>query len=89
MRLAEKNMSSSITVMVQKEVAERLAAKVGSKDYGAITAQLNLTSSVEITRSVNRNMFFPPPNVDSAVVKITFDKEKQSLDFSMVRRLIT
>ena len=88
MRLAEKNMSSSITVMVQKEVAERLAAKVGSKDYGAITAQLNLTSSVEITRNVNRNMFFPPPNVDSAVVKITFDKEKQSLDFSRVRRLI-
>lgn len=88
MRLAENNMSSSVTVMVQKEVADRLAAKAGSKDYGAITAQLNLTSTVEIMRNVNRNMFFPPPNVDSAVVKITFDKEKTKQDYQRVRRLI-
>jgi len=61
----------TITVMVQKEVAERLVAAPGTSDYGAITASLGLVADAEITRIVGRQNFIPPPNVDSAVVKIT------------------
>jgi len=89
MRLAEEGLSSCVTVMVQKEVADRLTAKAGTKDYGAITAQLNLTSSSVVTRNVNRNMFFPPPNVDSAVVRIDFDHAKGEDEIvPLTRRLI-
>jgi 16S rRNA (adenine1518-N6/adenine1519-N6)-dimethyltransferase len=60
-----------IVVMVQEEVADRLCAKAGTKDYGAITASVALTYRAEITRRVSRSMFVPRPNVDSAVVKLT------------------
>lgn len=66
----------SVTVMLQKEVAERLTAKAGTKDYGVITAILCYRSDIRITRTVNRALFFPAPEVDSAVVKITPNSEK-------------
>lgn len=60
----------SVTVMVQKEVAERIAAKPGGKDYGVLSVSAQLAGNPKITRIVGRQMFTPPPNVDSAVVKI-------------------
>lgn len=66
----------SIIVMVQKEMGERLIAKPNSKDYGAITVSLNYRCNVSITRIVKRNMFVPAPNVDSCIVKLTFEPEK-------------
>lgn len=60
----------SITVMVQKEVADRLVAAPDCKDYGAITAQINMVAEARITRIVGRHNFIPSPNVDSAVVRI-------------------
>ena len=60
----------SVTVMVQREVAERMTAKAGGKDYGALSVAVQLSGEARITRSVGRHMFDPPPNVDSAVVHI-------------------
>lgn len=59
-----------ITVMVQKEVAQRLCSKPSDDNYGAITAQINLYASVKRLFSVPSGCFFPRPKVDSAVIRI-------------------
>ncbi|MCI9032384.1 MAG: ribosomal RNA small subunit methyltransferase A [Clostridia bacterium] len=61
----------SISVMVQKEVADRLCAKEGSKDYGALTVTAGAFYEAKKIIDVNRTMFYPVPNVDSAVVLMT------------------
>lgn len=66
----------SLTVMVQKEVAERLTAKENTKDYGTITVSANIKCNVKITRVVSRKMFYPVPNVDSAILHFTSQKNK-------------
>lgn len=60
----------SITVMVQKEAAQRLCAKVGSRESGAITVGVNYYGSVRKLFDVSRGSFIPSPNVDSAVIRI-------------------
>ena len=70
MRLLEEGIGESITVTVQKEVADRLTASEGTKDYGSITVKINLVGRATLCRVVGRNMFYPVPNVDSAVVRI-------------------
>jgi len=59
-----------IVVMIQKEVAERLCAKPGSKDYGAITVTTQYFSKPEIIKKVPAGAFIPAPKVDSAVVSM-------------------
>lgn len=61
----------SITVMVQKEVADRLASGPGSKQYGAITVAINYYADTYLVANVPQNCFMPRPNVDSAVIKLT------------------
>ncbi len=61
----------SITVMMQKEVAARLQANVGSKDYGELSLAIQYRVNVEIILPVSRKAFMPSPNVDSAVVQLT------------------
>ena len=61
---------SSVTVMVQLEVARRLAAKAGSDDYGSITASIALKAKAEKLFDVSAGNFLPPPKVSSAVVGI-------------------
>lgn len=67
---------TSLTLTIQKEVAERLAARPATKDYGAITVAVNAVADVEITRILPRELFYPQPNVDSAVVRIDFNRNK-------------
>lgn len=62
--------------MVQKEVAERIVAKEGGKDYGILTLMINFFGEAKIDRIVKRQMFNPMPNVDSAVITIKIDREK-------------
>ena len=77
MRFVEESKNAtSLTLTIQKEVAERLAAKPATKDYGAITVAVNAVADVEITRILPRELFYPQPNVDSAVVRIDFDRSK-------------
>lgn len=66
----------SITVMVQAEVASRLAAAPGSADWGAITAVLGYYGTVTKLFSVSAGNFMPPPKVNSAVIRIDLFEEK-------------
>lgn len=59
---------SEMTLMVQKEVAERIVATPGGKDYGILTLACNYFASTEMIMVVSKNCFFPVPKVDSAVV---------------------
>ena len=83
-----KNIKAMV-IMVQEEVAMRLASKAGDSDYGAITVGINLRGSAQLVIRVPRDKFTPPPNVDSAVVKIVMDKDKfVGVDFNAVRDVV-
>lgn len=71
MKLLENRYNlKSITVMVQKEVGERLCSNPGSKEYGAITLTTQYYSTPQIIIDVTRDNFLPAPEVDSCVVKL-------------------
>ena len=71
MGLLEKDAPiDSITVMIQKEVAERMQEGPGSKDYGALSLAVAFWSKAEVKMTVSPNCFIPRPNVDSAVIKL-------------------
>ncbi len=82
---------SSLTFMIQKEVAERLTSKSGGKDYGAITVAVGYFSQPQICMHVGAHCFIPQPNVDSAVVRLDvrenppFPLENQAYFFKVVR----
>lgn len=61
----------SITVMVQKEVAERMQAKPGTKDYGALSLAVQYYAKAEVVANVPQNCFIPRPQVGSAVIRLT------------------
>ncbi len=83
-----KNIKGMV-IMVQEEVAYRLASKNSSSDYGAITVGINLRGSAEVILKVGREKFTPIPNVDSAIVKITIEKDKfKGVDFNNVRNVV-
>jgi len=65
---------SSATLMMQKEVAERIVAEPHSKQYGILSVQSQLMSSPKILFDVSPNVFTPPPNVQSSVIQFMFDK---------------
>ena len=90
MRFIEKAKNiKAMVIMVQEEVAYRLASKNSTSDYGAITVAINLRGSAEVILNVGREKFTPPPNVDSAIVKITIDKEKfNGVDLVKVRDVV-
>jgi 16S rRNA (adenine1518-N6/adenine1519-N6)-dimethyltransferase len=73
--LMESGCFSAITVMVQKEVAQRICAKPGTADYGAFTVYVNYHAKASIILDVPRDCFVPAPNVDSAVVRLDVLKE--------------
>lgn len=60
----------SITVMVQKEVAERMQAKPGTKDYGALSLAVQYYAKAEVVANVPQNCFIPRPQVGSAVIRL-------------------
>lgn len=67
----------SATIMMQKEVASRMLADPGSKDYGVLTLMLAYYSRIEHIMNVSRNCFYPRPDVDSTVVRITPREQKR------------
>ena len=75
MHLLELNLNiESITVMVQKEAAQRICAEPGSRECGAISLAVRYYSTPKILFNVSRGSFFPPPNVDSCVIKLEINK---------------
>lgn len=72
----ESEKAKSLVIMVQEEVALRFCAEENTPDYGAVTAAIALRGEAKIIKRVSRNMFYPRPNVDSAVVKIDFVEDR-------------
>lgn len=81
----------SITIMVQKEVAERMQEKPGSKEYGALSLVVQYYAKPEIVANVPPNCFMPRPNVGSAVIRLTrhekppVEVEDEKLMFRIIR----
>ncbi len=89
MFLTRKNKPRSVTVMVQEEMAERICATEKKGDYGALSVGVALRGKAQIIKRVPRFEFTPPPNVDSAVVRIDlYDEpiaESKKLDTLIMR----
>lgn len=68
--------ADSITIMLQKEVADRIKAGPGTKTYGAISVAVQYYCQVVHITNVPREVFYPPPKVDSAVIRLDIRKEK-------------
>ncbi len=81
MRFLESDLPClSLTVMVQKEVADRIIAKPNTENYGAITLAVELRGVAKITRPVSKMLFHPAPKVDSAVVHIEIDDNRFEIE---------
>lgn len=87
-KLFESELSiNKITVMVQKEVADRFKANVNSEDYGALSVEVQYLFEVKQEMNIPKTVFYPSPNVDSAVISFTpirkrdFEFEKGFFDF--------
>jgi 16S rRNA (adenine1518-N6/adenine1519-N6)-dimethyltransferase len=81
-------------LILQKEFAERLAASVGSKDYGRLTVTIYYRADIELLDYVPRTMFYPPPDVDSMMVRLKprdppFQVDDEETFFELVRTLFT
>lgn len=81
----------AITVMVQKEAAQRLCADMGTRKCGAVTAAVSYYAKAEKLFSVERGSFIPSPNVDSAVIRLTVHRDPpvaandEKMLFSVIR----
>jgi 16S rRNA (adenine1518-N6/adenine1519-N6)-dimethyltransferase len=69
--LEEKLPIRGIVCMLQKEVADRISAKPGTKDYGSLSIAIQYYTEAEVVMVVPKTVFVPQPNVDSAVIRLT------------------
>lgn len=78
MRFLEEDINvTDIVVMVQKEVAERMNANPGKKDFGALSVAVQFYCDTEIVAKVPRHLFVPQPNVDSIVIALRVRPERK------------
>lgn len=73
--LMEKLPVASFTVMIQKEVAERMAAQPNSKSYGSLTIAIQYYTNAKVVMNVPKQVFMPQPNVDSAILRLVTREE--------------
>lgn len=76
--IEDKIPACEIIIMIQKEVADRLCASVGTKEYGQLTVFLNYFYDIKKVTNVSKNSFVPKPKVDSAVIKMV---KKDKLEY--------
>lgn len=86
--LEQRRLINEAVLMVQKEVASRLTAVPFTKEYGILSVQLQLFATVELCFEVHRHVFYPPPKVDSAVVRIRFNKKDPDCEIPLLRHVI-
>lgn len=87
--LENKNLIPCCTGMIQKEVAERMAAAPGSKVYGVLSVLVQAWYDVDYLFTVHENVFNPPPKVKSAVIRLTRNsKESLGCDERLFRRIV-
>lgn len=88
-RLIEEDLNiESITVMVQKEVAQRIVAPPGNKQYGSLTVFVNFYSDPEILLSVPKTVFMPQPKVDSAVIRLNMKEPPVDIDKKLFFKIV-
>lgn len=88
--LMDKIPLKSIIVMIQKEVADRIVAKPGTKEYGSLSILVQYYCDVHKVCKVSRNCFMPPPKVESSVIRMDirppkYDTKDENLFFNVVR----
>jgi 16S rRNA (adenine1518-N6/adenine1519-N6)-dimethyltransferase len=90
--ISQKPLVREAALTVQLEVAERLGARPGTKAWGSLSVFLAYHAEVELVRKIGRGSFMPPPNVDSALVRLKFSEtprvkvRNEKLFFELVRR---
>lgn len=88
-KLFENNLIIQDAVfMVQYEVAKRMTAQMGSKDYGILSTLLEYFGNTKLAFKVSPNVFYPKPNVDSAVVHIYFNDKRDNSNFNTMFKSI-
>ena len=89
--LGHCNLIGSCVLMMQKEVAQRIVASPGGKDYGALSVAVSYYASPEIVRSFSSSQFYPAPGVDSSLVRLRIEEnprvgvEDEALFFRILR----
>ncbi|TYQ16817.1 UNVERIFIED_CONTAM: 16S rRNA (adenine1518-N6/adenine1519-N6)-dimethyltransferase [Acetivibrio alkalicellulosi] len=88
--LEEENEISLMVFMVQKEVGQRIIAKPGTKEYGALSVSIQYYSNPQIVFDVSPHCFFPQPEVDSTVIKLVINKNPpvELLDKNMFFKIV-
>ncbi|WP_428236271.1 16S rRNA (adenine(1518)-N(6)/adenine(1519)-N(6))-dimethyltransferase RsmA [Gracilimonas sp.] len=86
--LEHRRLFTEATLMMQKEVAERLVADPSSKQYGILSVQTQLFCTPELLFDVSPQSFSPPPKVTSSVIKLTFDKEPLSVSDEKIKEVV-
>lgn len=84
--LNEMPFVDEIFIMVQKEVAERICASPKNKQYGSLSVYCQLLCDVNYEFTVNRHVFMPPPNVDSAIISLK--RNKQKFDIAPIEKFV-
>jgi 16S rRNA (adenine1518-N6/adenine1519-N6)-dimethyltransferase len=79
---------SSITLMVQKEVAERIVSSPNSKIYSSFSVFVQFYSDVKIISKVSKNSFLPKPKVDSAIIKLTLKENLENIEKNKFHALV-
>lgn len=86
--LEAREVLTDAILMMQKEVARRLTAGIRTKDYGILSVQTQLMSQPEILFPVSRHCFSPPPRVESAVVRLQFNRGKLSCSDAHLKTVV-
>ena len=87
-KLMDEIYPDKIIIMIQEEVADRLSAKHGNREYGMISVLLGARYDIKKLFRVNRNCFYPVPNVDSAVISLNKNNKYNIKDMKKFERLI-
>ncbi len=89
--LEEKFPFERMVITIQKEVAERIIAKPGTKEYGVLTLMVQYRCKTELVKTISRTCFFPVPDVDSAILRLIphsippVDVQNEDLFFALIR----
>lgn len=87
--IENRKLIPEVVCMIQKEVAERIAAPPGNKTYGILSVLLQSWYDISYEFTVHENVFFPPPKVKSAVIKLTRNKvDKLDCDEKLFRQVV-
>ena len=77
-----------MVLMVQKEVAERITAEIGTKNYGRLSIMVNLNNDVEKLLNVKPSSFIPKPKVDSTVIKISPKNKNLNINEEIFEKIV-